>query len=196
MTPNQTGLFWRQFSAACSALGHDTAAEREEYRRAVLREEAGVGHLRELDATAGFDRVMARLAADAQDFAAAANYATGGDRRILALVKDCAEQVLLLADNPADPAAYLRGILRQSLLMTGRQMLLAGGDGDLLLDIDAASVRKVFMMLDTHRRRMLRRAGRTDHLAFVMGARLRIVGGRVVPSEPLGYSVAIRCRAA
>ena len=195
MTPAQTALFWRQFSAACSALGHTTTADREEYRHAVLREEAGVESMKELADNGAIDRVLARFAADAQDYQAAANYATGGVRRLAALVKDCIVQVLLLADNPADPSAYLRGILRQSLLMAGRQQLLTGGDGDLLLDIDERSIRKVFMMLDTHRRRLLRRAG-VEHVSYVYGMRQRVVGGRVVPAEPLGYEIAIRCRAA
>ena len=195
MTPAQTALFWRQFSAACSALGYTTTDEREEYRHAVLRDEAGVESMKGLASNSAIDRVLARFAADAQDYQAAANYATGGVRRIAGLVKDCVVQVLLLADNPADPAAYLRGILRQSLLMAGRQQLLAGGDGELLLDIDERSIRKVFVMLDTHRRRLLRRAG-CEHVSYVFGMRVRVVGGRIVPAEPLGYEIAIRFCAA
>lgn len=195
MTPAQSSLFWRRFSAACAALGHTTTAERESYRHAVLRDEAGVESVKDLAANAAIDRVLARFAADAQDYAAAANYATGSVRRLAGLVKDCIVQVLLLADNPADPAAYLRAILRRSLLMAARQQLLAGGDGDLLLDIDERSIRKVFMMLDTHRRRLLRRAG-YGHLSYQFGQRLRLVCGQVVPAGSLGYDVSIRCVAA
>lgn len=191
MTPKQTSLFWRTFSAACAALGIQGTEAREEYRRQVLEEEAHVSSTKLVNSTDGFDSVMARLTADAGDYLAAANYAIGDARRMSAMVCDCAIQVLLLSGSPADPADYLRGILRQSLLGTS-----IGDSGDVLLDVDYGSIRKVFQMLDTHRRRLLRRAGVDKPLAFQMGARKVVVSGVLIDSSPPVYALKVRCRAA
>lgn len=191
MTPKQTALYWRTFSAACAALGIQGTEAREEYRRQVLEEEAHVSSTKLVNSTDGFDSVMARLTADAGDYLAAASYATGDDRRLSALVCDCAIQVLILSGSPADPADYLRGILRQSLLGTS-----VGDTGDVLLDVDSGSLRKVFQMLDTHRRRLLRRFGVEQPLAFQMGARKVVVSGVLMDASPPVYTIKVRCRAA
>ena len=47
--------------------------ERESYRKAVMFEETGKRHLADLDRTGDFDKVMARFAADADDYEAAGN---------------------------------------------------------------------------------------------------------------------------
>lgn len=192
MTPKQTALYWRTFSAACSVLGLSTTADREDYRHRVLREEARVTSIKQLDAGSGFDSVMARLSSDAGDFLAASNYATGDDRRLAAMVRDCAIQVLELSGDGAEPSAYLDGILRQSRLASS----CVGADGDVLLDVSPGAMRRVFQMLDTHRRRLLRRAGITHDLAFRLGARKVVVSGVLVDAQPPLPEITVRCHAA
>ena len=180
LTRPQLAAYWRAASAAAREVGEPLEA----YRKRVMCEECGVESLKELNRTSDFDRVMLRFATDAEDYEAAMRYTGGDDSRLSALVRDCVIQVLLLADSPADPGAYVRAILRQSLIRAETAADMFVGVSDLMLDIDAGSVRKVFQMLDTHRRRLLRRVGYAGSLAFQMGTRLRMVGGVVAVADP------------
>ena len=73
----QIKRFWRSFSAACLQLGLSRREEREEYRKQVLREEAGVESLRDVDGLGGFDRVMRRMCVDAGQYEKAVAYSDG-----------------------------------------------------------------------------------------------------------------------
>lgn len=192
MTLKQTALYWRTFSAACSSLGIATTEERQAYRYRVLEEEAHVQSTKQLDSTGGFDAVMARMYADAGDYLAAANYATGDDRRWIGMVRDCAIQVLLLSGSAGKPSAYIDGILLQSRLASSR----VGSDGDVLLDISPGAILDVFKMLDTHRRRLLRRAGVKHGLTFKMGVRQVISAGVLVDANQPPPLITITFRAA
>jgi len=151
LTRPQLALFWRKFAAACSAQGF---ADREAYRHAVLREEGGVEHLADLDRTGGFDRVMLRLCIDAGDWQGASHFETGTERRIAELCADCATQLLQLAGADETSAlAYIGGILRQARLDPPSPC-----GGDWWLDVPEGHAVKVFQILDTHRRRLLRAA--------------------------------------
>ena len=96
MTPAQLKPFWRAVGRATSVLGIVGRQAVEDYRHMVVREETGAEHLRDVDSGDGFDRVMYRLAVDAGDWAAAARFATGEERRLAALVVGCARQVVEL----------------------------------------------------------------------------------------------------
>ena len=116
LTKKQAALFWRSLAAAAD---RQAVPDREAYRKRVLREELGVEHLRDVDRTEGFDRLMLRLAQDAEDWHGLAYYSVAGERRLADLVADCATQVLELtvADrglsvrDPADSLNYISGIL-------------------------------------------------------------------------------------
>lgn len=179
MTARQRSMYWRTFQAACLAMGI-ASDKREEYRKMVMQEEAGVSSTRELD-NAGLDKVLARFSADAGDWQSASRFVGGDVRRAIALVEDVAVQVLLLAGKGTDAPAYIAGILRQSQI-AGR----VAGDGTFLLDIPGDSVIKVFQMLDTHRRRLLRRHG-CERVAYHMGDR-RVVAGDLVIPAPYAYA--------
>ena len=167
MTKAQLKVFFRAVSRAASALGLVGRDEVEEYRHAVMSEEVGVESARDIDPCGGFDRVMYRLATDAGDWSAASRYATGEERRMAHLVEQCARQVVELraiegmADamfDAADPGkaaiGYVIGVMRQA-----DYPVYATDAGDWWLDISGSIAFQVFRMLDTHRRRILKRYG-------------------------------------
>ena len=174
MTRAQLKPFFRAVSRAASAQGLVGREAVEAYRREVMREEAGADHAGEIDPGAGYDRVMYRLAVDAGDWGAASRFATGEERRMAHLVEQCARQVIELKtieDNPAalcapetikvSPVGYVVGCLRQAGLLVTQTPA-----GDWWADISGSAAFSVFRMLDTHRRRLLKRLGWPKTLAF------------------------------
>ena len=169
MTREQIRPFWRAFGRAAAALGLAGKEETEQYRHKVMMEEAGCEHLRDISPTEGYDRVMYRLALDAGDWAACARFAVGAERRMSALIESCARQVIELksieneaeADTPREAAiAYIVGVLRQAGFMID-----TAGD-EWWLDVPSGIAFTVFRILDTHRRRILRRLEWQGSLAF------------------------------
>jgi len=176
MTRAQLKPFFRAVSRAASAQGLVGREAVEAYRREVMREEAGADHAADIDPGAGYDRVMYRLAVDAGDWGAATRYVTGAERRMAHLVEQCARQVIELKQVEADPhvmfapesveattssVEYVVGCLRQAGLL-----VVQASGGDWWADISGAAAFSVFRMLDTHRRRLLKRLGWGGTLAF------------------------------
>lgn len=156
ITPAQRSAFFRALQAASIELGHDTPEEREAYRKQVMRDEVGKEHLAELSRTADFDAVMRRFAADAGDYEAASRFAVADDARKAALVRICCAQVLQLKGctaGTAEAVDYLSGIVEQARIPCGRDML----DSSFWLDCNPGHLATLFQVLDTHRRRLLRR---------------------------------------
>lgn len=170
MTRAQLKPYWRAVARAASALGLVGRVAVEEYRHAVMMEEVGAEHARDVDPGAGYDRVMYRLAVDAGDWSAAARFATGEERRMAHLVEQCARQVIELkmveedypprGDTREEAIAYVVGCLRQA------HMPVVCVGADWWLDITGGMAFQVFRMLDTHRRRLLRRLGWSGPLSF------------------------------
>ena len=166
ITKKQAALFWRCLAAAaeCQAV-----PDREAYRKRVLREELGVEHLRDVDRTEGFDQLMLRLAQDAEDWHGLSYYSVAGERRLADLVADCATQVLELSPRlGVNPMAYVSGILNQS----GISPLRVDG-GDYWLDLAPDDLARLLQILDTHRRRLIKRLW-----VGIVEGRLRYVHGR------------------
>lgn len=154
ITAAQRAAYFRAFSAACQNLGLTGREEREEYRKAAMLEACGKEHLRELNRTTDFDKVMAKYTADSGDWQAASKYAIGDTYRLAVMVKICCSQVMQLKGIPVGSDAaqkYLAGILRQSRISCGR----SADNSSFWMDVPKASLASVFMMLDTHRRRLL-----------------------------------------
>ena len=171
ITKKQAALFWRCLAAAaeCQAV-----PDREAYRKRVLREELGVEHLRDVDRTEGFDRLMLRLAQDAEDWHGLSYYSVAGERRLADLVADCATQVLELSPRlGVNPMAYVSGILNQS----GISPLRVDG-GDYWLDLAPDDLARLLQILDTHRRRLIKRSwiGPEVPLRYVRGRHWDIGG--------------------
>ena len=175
MTRAQLKPFFRAVSRAASAQGLVGREAVEAYRREVMREEAGADHAADVDSGSGYDRVMYRLAVDAGDWSAASRFVTGAERRMAHLVEQCARQVIELkamdvagaefldGRDPGEAStAYVVGCLRQAGLL----VVQAVSGGDWWADISGAAAFSVFRMLDTHRRRILKRLGWGGTLAF------------------------------
>ena len=180
LTKKQAALFWRSLAAAAE---RQAVPDREAYRKRILREECGVEHMRDIGRTEGFDRLMLRLAQDAEDWHGLAYYSVAGERRLAELVADCATQVLdLSARDTVLPLAYLGGVLKQSAMSPIRTV----GE-DYWLDLAPDDLARLLQILDTHRRRLLKRAHYDRNLAYVHGRRWQLWGGRPVfydPPEP------------
>ncbi|MBR4611872.1 MAG: hypothetical protein IKO40_04060 [Kiritimatiellae bacterium] len=177
MTQAQLRPFWRAVGRAASALGIVGGEAVDEYRHRVMKEETGADHLRDIDPGDGFDKVMYRLAVDAGDWASAARFAVGSERRMSALVESCARQVIELkaaeedcpfgdvGGAPREKAiTYVVGILHQA----GFRMVSSGEEW--WMDISLGVAFTVFRILDTHRRRILRRLGWQGSMAFDIDA--------------------------
>ena len=157
LTPAQRAAFFRALASAAAELGYDTTADREAYRKAVMREETGKEHLAELSRTVDFDAVMRRFAADAGDYEAASRFGVADDARKAMLVRVCCRQVLQLEGCEAGTAAaadYLEGIVKQARIACGRNLR----DDSFWMDVNPAHLLTLFRILDTHRRRLLRRS--------------------------------------
>lgn len=180
LTKKQAALFWRCLAAAAE---RQAVPDREAYRKRILREELGVEHLRDVDRTEGFDRLMLRLAQDAEDWQGLAYYSVAGERRLADLVADCATQVLDLCPTiGVHPMAYVSGILSQSHLSSVRV------DGsDYWLDLAPDDIARLLQILDTHRRRLVKRLwiGVDVPLRYVRGRRWHLATGGILDYSDL-----------
>ena len=156
LTERQQAMFWAVFNKACAAQGIFGYADKSEYRHKILKEETGMCSLISLDRTTDFDRVMFRIACDAGDFEQAANFSVSDARRMGYLIKVCCCQLMQLkGGDEADARRYLGGLLDQARVPNGRNLQ----DNSYWLDCSPSQSHKVFQMLDTHRRRLLRDRG-------------------------------------
>ena len=193
ITQKQRMAFFRAHHAACVNLGYSTTEEREEYRKRVMREEAGKDHLADLGRTGEFDKVMQRFAEDAGDYETACRFAIGDDARKAALIRICCAQVMQLKGCPAgssEATDYLAGIVEQARVPCGRNLT----DYSFWMDVSPDSLTLLFQILDTHRRRLLRGLldGRTlrAFLGFDPHARYELpsTGGVRVCYDPNAYA--------
>ncbi len=162
LTKPQLAAYWRSAAAAAREVGEAL----ETYRKRVMREECAASSVKELNRTGDFDKVMARFAVDAGDYAAAGHYVTSDARRLAVLVRVCCAQVMQLMGEPEGSTAaadYLAGIVRQAHLPCGT------ADGCFWLDCPPDSLLSLFRMLDTHRRRLLRGMVEPSSLRRFMG---------------------------
>lgn len=152
LTKPQIAAYWRAATSAAREAGVPV----DEYRKRVMREECGVTSVKQLNRTHDFDAVMRRFAEDVGDYAMASKFAVADIHRMSVLIRICCEQVLQLKGCPAGSTAardYLAGVIGQSHI----QCATDPRDPSYWLDISPESLRSVFVMLDTHRRRLLRR---------------------------------------
>ena len=125
----------------------------DELSQSRRRRECGLRSMKDLNRTTDFDRVMARFLADAGDYESAAKYAVGDSLRKAVLIRICCAQVMQLlgvTSGSSQALEYLAGIIRQANLECGY-------DTAFWMDCPPDSLTALFAMLDTHRRRLLRR---------------------------------------
>lgn len=160
MTGRQRAAFFRLLARAADRQGVPPAA-REAWRHEIVREACGVPSLKAVGSGADFDRLMAHVSRLAEDHAEAMRWGTAEGRRLAAMAEACARQcfeiaqaIPALAEQWAPGAIpYLRGVMAQA----GWRDALHAEDGEWWLDLDLPRLQKLFQMLDTHRRRLLRR---------------------------------------
>ena len=175
MTGPQTKAFWRAFGVACSSQGLASKDEREAYRKTAMREELGVEHMSQVDTGKGYDRLMARILSDAGDYEGAAKYLINDAKKIARCVEDCADQIADLTGNITDALSYIAGVLRQSNLGPVRvEQNPCEGYDDFWMDIPEDNLRTIFQILDTQRRRLLKRANYTGRIRYTYGQRYYI----------------------
>lgn len=190
LTARQRTAYWGAHRAACVELELSTREEREAYRKLVMREECGKAHVSELGRTADFDRVMARFARDAGDYEAAAKFAVADEARQAALIRICLAQLMQLKGCPAgsaDGAEYLAGIVEQARIPCGRDVR----DSSFWLDCAPRHLVTLFRILDTHRRRLLRRQSAAAPLGFdakIVYALKASGDGVIINWQPAAYA--------
>ena len=179
----QVSLYWKAFSAACSNLGLSGKEECEKYRRAVMREASGKVSLKELNRTSDFDAVLSQFRADSGEYSAASDAATQGLSRFGFLIKVlCLQLMQLKGGSPEEARAYLGGLLDQARIPNGRSL----DDDGYWVDMPEAKAQAVFAMLDTHRRRLLRRW--STRATFSPYLRYELMGPVVIRQEvPKNY---------
>ena len=168
LTQPQIAAYFRAAGAAARALGEPLDA----YRKRVMKEVCNATSIKQLNRTNDFDAVMTRFAEDADDYQSACHFAVGSGRRIAVLIATVCEQVMQLkslettATTTTPAEDYLRTILNRSGNLRSNQ------DGGWWLDLSDTNLQAVFAMLDTHRRRLIRRLNQSTSssvpLAFNM----------------------------
>lgn len=195
LTKPQIAAYFRAAGAAARALGEPLEA----YRKRVMKEVCNATSMKQLNRTHDFDAVMTRFAEDAADYQAACHFAVGSGRRLAVLIGAVCEQVMQLkcletaetgapATNP--PAEdYLRTILNRSGNLRSNQ------DGGWWLDLADTHLQAVFAMLDTHRRRLIRRLNHltssTIPLAFSMEIGYVLMGTHLATYELPSHTVRV-----
>lgn len=141
----------RTLFATIREAAREQGEEPEAYRKRIMADELGVEHLSLVSSTSGFDTLMARACADAGDAQRAAIYATQAARRLQHVIIEAARRLA-----PADPCAYVAGVMVQSRLApVGDASTLADRlrDGSAWLDVPEPHLRRILVMLKTHIRR-------------------------------------------
>lgn len=155
MTPAQEAKFWRLFKkawlAAHERLGvpANSRATQNAWRHGILFQAAGVRSIRHLDRGEGYDAVMLRLAQEANDAKEIAYWATSTERRLRHMVWETCRAIGQIQGYPAG-WDYVRGVCSRAT---------PPRDID---DCTAGQLQTLLAILDTHRRRLLRRRG-VDH---------------------------------
>ena len=179
----QVSLYWKAVSAACQNLGIQGKEEREEYRKSVMEASTGKTSIKELSRTADFDAVISQFRSDAGCFELAIDAADQAKKRWAYLIKVISIQLMQLkGGDPAEAQAYLGGLLDQARLPNGRSL----DDDGYWVDLSIGDARRVFAMLDTHRRRLLRKW--QSRSAFSPHVRYEVNGPIVIRQEvPADY---------
>ena len=171
ITPKQKAAYWAAFQSACFNMGLTGREEKDLYRHRAMREACGKSSINDLNTTDDFDKVMHWFYVDAGDFEQAAKYAVADSHRLSVLIKiECCQIMQLTGTSEAEAQRYLGGVLDQSRIANGRNT----DTGSYWLDCRPDNLPKLLVILDTHRRRLLRRIidrGVVDNLTFFPGHR-------------------------
>lgn len=155
-SPRQIRAYGIAATAACLELGIAGAAEQHAYRAKVVEEETGCASIKRIRSEGDYEAVMARLWMDANDYQQAAKYSIGNERRMAYNVKVLAIQLMQLkSTDEAEAKSYIGGVLDRARIPNGTR----ADDDSYWLDIRPDQVTSLFQILDTERRRVLKRFG-------------------------------------
>ena len=186
MTPAQNRTFFALLRRACDLHGI-APAEREEYRRRLIAEAvpASGGSLTRIVGQTACDAVLRAVSIAAQSAEGVSRYATAEGNRLAAICETQIRQIWEIerpqgTSRAVSAAAYIRQVIRQA----GWSWALTGSASQgWHLDLTLTHLHKLMQMLDTHRRRLIKRAPirrepgekpgdiRTMRLAFDIRAR-------------------------
>lgn len=208
MTPAQRKTFFSLFARACDLHGI-APAEREAYRRSLIAEAvpASGGSLTRIVAQTACDAVLRAVSIAAQSAEGVSRYATAEGNRLAAICETQIRQIWEIelgmpealrpkgTSRAVSAAAYIRQIIRQA----GWSWALTGSASQgWHLDLTLPHLHKLLQMLDTHRRRLIKRAPirrewgltpgeiRTMRLAFNIRSLYRWTGEGVLWREIIG----------
>ena len=148
MTNPQRRTLFAEIYRAANELGENP----EGYRKRILKEELGVDSFARVSRTEGFNRLMARVKADQDDYMGAIRYSMGNVRAFRYLIERSARELLGAEATARAVGTYVAGILRQ-MRFSGLErdvlaMRLQRDDG--YEDFTEDQLRKVLMALNVH----------------------------------------------
>lgn len=144
----QLNKFWRLFQEAikeCLPPGADKEA-RDGFRRKLIADSTGHNSLTTVRPGKDYELLMAATAAMTDNWQERLYWDTTLERKFVYLIGVCVVQIGQIAQEP-HAWNYVRGTLHQAQWPDDWQ------------DLSSNMLASVFMMLDTHRRRLLDRAG-------------------------------------
>ena len=153
VTKAQYPLFFSKLRRAAFNLGLDTPQEVEEYRRRVMREEAGCASIKEMNNKADFDACIKRFSVDSGDYLNAIEIGLQEMRRKAYVVKVMSIQIMQLkGGSESDARNYLEGLINQARVSCG----INTSDNSFWMDVSPTSLQHLLQILDTYRRKLLK----------------------------------------
>lgn len=146
LTAKQQALFWALWAKAEREELPVTATrqQRDTARRGVMFQACGKISLKDVQPTGDFDRLMYTVASLAGDYESMGYWVNASERRTAHMIGECARQIGEIAGAPKG-WEYCRSVFIQARLPAAWE------------DIPEALLFATFQMLDTHRRRTLKR---------------------------------------
>lgn len=146
LSPKQQAMFWALWARAereelpIAA----TPKERDTARRGVMFRACGKISLKDVTPTGDFDRLMFAVATLAGDYEGMGYWCNASERRTAHLIRECARQIGEIAGAPKG-WEYCQKVFAQAGLPAS------------WMDIPDGLLFATFQMMDTHRRRLLKR---------------------------------------
>lgn len=151
LSGKQLSLFWRLFARAWAAHAYRAdqpvkdSVLKEEWRHKILRDFGEVESIKQLD-QAGFEDVMLELATELDDAREIGYWTSCVERRYRHLVKELLKELSRIDGGRVYDWAYVRATYTQS-----KHLPVS------ISEAPSDTLRKVYQMLDTFRRRLERR---------------------------------------
>lgn len=146
LSSKQQSMFWAIWAKAESEEipASATRKERDTARRDVIMNACGKRSLKDVNPTGDFDSLMYSVATLAGDYDAMSYWVIAGERRTAHMIGNCARQIGEIVGDPKG-WEYCRLVLEQAQFPLD------------WMDIPEHLLSATFKMLDTHRRRILKR---------------------------------------